>query len=142
MVELDIQGKPFPDDDAFTQWSNQRNANVAQVINAKSQGLVVNQNGGMKYDGTKVRPSLLLKSMPDAVAAVIDVLEYGARKYDADNWKKVEHSRYIDASLRHYVMQYLAGEQVDPESGKHHLAHAICCMLFMLQMELENKNKT
>jgi hypothetical protein len=124
------------------EWMASRTANMKEVIRAKSDGLVVNKDGGMKYDGTKVRPSLLLKSMPDAVAAVIDVLEYGARKYDADNWKKVEHSRYIDASLRHYVMRYLAGEQIDPESGKHHLAHAICCLMFMLQMELENKNKT
>jgi hypothetical protein len=25
------------------------------------------------------------------------------------------------------------GEQIDPESGKHHLAHALCCLMFLYE---------
>lgn len=93
-----------------------------------------NSQGGIKFDSKKARPTLLLKSMPQSVQEVIDVLELGARKYAPDNWKKVENERYHDAMLRH-VLSYLAGEINDPETSKHHLAHAVCNMLFLIEKE-------
>jgi hypothetical protein len=93
-----------------------------------------NSAGGIKFDSKKARPTLLLKSMPDAVQEVIDVLELGARKYAPDNWKKVENARYHDAMLRH-ILAYLGGETLDQETIKHHLAHAVCNMLFLIQKE-------
>lgn len=96
-----------------------------------------NSQGGIKFDSKKARPTLLLKSMPHAVQEVIDVLELGARKYAPDNWKKVENERYHDAMLRH-VLSYLGGEVNDPETSKHHLAHAVCNMLFLIQKEEES----
>ena len=99
---------------------------------------VKNSLGGVKGDGAKPRPTLLLKSCNKAVQSVIDVLEYGARKYSADNWKKVEHARYLDAAFRH-MMAYTSGEVNDTESDRHHLAHAMCCLLFMLQMDLDKE---
>jgi hypothetical protein len=95
---------------------------------------VPNSAGGIKFDSKKARPTLLLKSMPDAVQEVIDVLELGARKYAPDNWKKVENERYHDAMLRH-VLAYLGGETLDQETSRHHLAHAVCNMLFLIQKE-------
>lgn len=100
---------------------------------------VKNSMGGIKGDGAKPRPTLLLKSCNKAVQSIIDVLEYGARKYSADNWKKVEHARYLDAAFRH-MMAYTSGEVNDTESDKHHLAHTICCLLFMLQMDLDKES--
>ena len=96
----------------------------------------VNTKGGVKNDGGKLQPTLLLKSMPRAVKQVIEVLQHGADKYGADNWKLVENNRYDDAMLRHLVFGYLSGEKVDPDSGKQHLAHIICCALFLLDNEL------
>jgi hypothetical protein len=95
---------------------------------------IPNSAGGIKFDSKKARPTLLLKSMPDAVQEVIDVLELGARKYAPDNWKKVENARYHDAMLRH-ILAYLGGETLDQETSKHHLAHAVCNMLFLIQKE-------
>jgi hypothetical protein len=95
---------------------------------------IPNSEGGIKFDSKKARPTLLLKSMPDAVQEVIDVLELGARKYAPDNWKKVENARYHDAMLRH-ILAYLGGETLDQETSKHHLAHAVCNMLFLIQKE-------
>jgi ribosomal protein L32 len=28
------------------------------------------------------------------------------------------------------------GEQVDPESGRYHLAHALCCLMFLYEHDM------
>lgn len=85
---------------------------------------------GAKHDAGKPRFSLLPHR---ALAAVMAVLEYGAEKYGADNWQKVEsaRTRYYDAAQRH-LMAWWLGQDDDPESGLPHLAHAACCVLFLL----------
>lgn len=83
---------------------------------------------GMKFDGDKLRFSLLPWQ---AVAEVVKVLEFGAKKYDVDNWQRVENAeaRYWDAAIRHLVA-LRDGERIDPESGISHWAHAACGCLF------------
>ncbi len=61
---------------------------------------------GRKFDGGKLEYGLL---PPFALKATVDVLTFGARK---------------------------EGEQVDPESGKHHLAHALCCLMFLYEHDI------
>ena len=95
---------------------------------------VTNDQGGVKADGGKVQPRLLMQSMPNAVKEICEVLTYGANKYTPDNWKKVEGDRYMDALYRH-LLAFHAGEQVDSETKKHHLAHAACCILFLLEKQ-------
>jgi len=75
---------------------------------------------------------------PLVTSAVIGVLEYGAKKYKEENWRKVENARtrYYDAAQRH-IHAWWMGEQIDEESGHHHLAHAMCCLTFLLAVELE-----
>lgn len=53
-----------------------------------------------------------------------------------DNWKKVPNARqrYIDAGFRHFAA-YAGGEKKDAETGMSHLAHAMCCMLFLLAFD-------
>jgi len=52
--------------------------------------------GGRKFDGGKLEYGLL---PPYALKATVDVLTFGAQKYERDNWKKVPDSkrRYFDA---------------------------------------------
>jgi hypothetical protein len=69
---------------------------------------------------------------------VVQVLEFGAKKYAPDNWKHVEGHRYDDALLRH-VQAYMGGEMNDPETGLHHLAHATCCILFKIYLDKNPK---
>lgn len=89
----------------------------------------------MKHDQSKPRPRLLPL---DAIEKVLEVLEYGAQKYSDENWRKCDGPlRYYDAALRH-LFAYMRGEQVDPESGLCHLAHAACCVLFLLSLEHRN----
>ena len=71
-----------------------------------------------------------------AANAVVHVLEYGARKYAPNNWRNVPHARqrYFAATMRHLVAWY-GDENIDPESGLPHLAHAACSLLFILELE-------
>jgi hypothetical protein len=86
---------------------------------------------GVKYDKEKLRWELLpLKPIID----VVDILSYGATKYADENWRYVEpfEDRYYAAAMRH-ITAWRLGEQIDEESGKHHLAHAMCCLIFLME---------
>ena len=85
----------------------------------------------VKDDAGKTRFGLL---PPNALARVADELTYGAKTYSPNNWcQNADWSRYIDALHRH-LNAWEAGEDIDPESGgHHHLAHAGCCLLFLLE---------
>ena len=66
------------------------------------------------------------------VSMIVEVLECGAEKYGEHNWRKgADWGRYYDALQRH-ITAWWDGEDDDPEWGLHHLAHAGCCVLFLL----------
>ncbi|MFV5668303.1 dATP/dGTP diphosphohydrolase domain-containing protein [Acinetobacter baumannii] len=90
---------------------------------------------GQKFDNAKPRFSLISKG---SLAPVINVLEFGARKYSENNWRKVANAetRYFDAAHRH-LNAWWDGQTVDPETGESHLAHAVSCLLFILALEHE-----
>lgn len=52
-----------------------------------------------------------------------------------NNWRNLTtpHQRYFAASIRHLTAWY-GGEENDDESGLSHLAHAMCCILFMMSI--------
>lgn len=85
---------------------------------------------GKKHDTGKRRMSLVPH---EPLNAVIDVLEFGANKYGANNWRHVPNARerYFNAAHRH-LNAWWAGEKVDSESGLPHLAHAVCCLMFLM----------
>lgn len=86
-----------------------------------------------KHDHDKPRYSLI---PPLAENEMVNVLTFGAKKYAPENWKNVDDlSRYIDAALRH-IAAYRRGEIHDDESGLHHLAHAMCCLSFIIDIEV------
>ncbi len=88
---------------------------------------------GRKFDDEKPRWDLLpWRALGDVSA----VLTYGARKYASDNWRYVEgwRWRYHSAALRH-IAAWALGERLDPESRLPHLAHALCCLLFLADLD-------
>ena len=91
---------------------------------------------GIKYDGEKPKMNLL---PPKAIMEVAKVLTFGAEKYGAENWKELEdlQNRYLAGALRH-IFAHMDGEKLDPETGLSHMAHALCCLLFKLEIELED----
>jgi len=63
-----------------------------------------------------------------------EILTIGATKYADYNWAKgIKFSRLFAACLRH-LWAYWGGEDLDPETGKCHLAHAACCITFMMEL--------
>jgi hypothetical protein len=74
---------------------------------------------------------------PLALLETAKVLGFGAKKYDPDNWRRVDdRRRYLAASLRH-LLEYAAGKDLDEDSGLPTVAHAACSVLFLLEAHLE-----
>lgn len=85
---------------------------------------------GKKYDTGKLRWELVPKGV---MSLVVKVLTNGALKYSDNNWQKVRpfRERYYGAMKRH-IDAWWEGEILDPDDGVHHLAHAICCAMFLI----------
>ena len=87
--------------------------------------------GGLKFDNGKPPMSLMDRYAMEQIALV---LAFGAKKYAAHNWRQgIAYSRLLDAALRH-LYAFADGEDNDPESGLSHIAHAGCCIVFLLGM--------
>lgn len=97
--------------------------------------IILPTDKGRKFDGGKLEYGLL---PPLALEEVVKVLTFGAQKYERDNWQRVPDSkrRYFDALQRH-VWAWKQGEQIDPESGLPHLAHAMCCLMFLYEHDVK-----
>ena len=86
----------------------------------------------LKFDGDKLPLHLLSTEAMNQTAAV---LKFGAQKYAEHNWRKgFAWSRPLAAAMRH-ITAFNDGEDTDPESGLSHLAHAACCIMFLLEFE-------
>jgi hypothetical protein len=97
---------------------------------------MVKQTKGKKFDMGKTDWSLLPW---DEVEQVVKVLGFGAKRYGIDDWKffvsKSHHElRYFSAAIRH-LHAWRTGKKNDDETGFSHLAHAVCCTLFILWKE-------
>jgi hypothetical protein len=87
---------------------------------------------GVKHDQGKPRLGLISSI---ATTKKAEVMSIGAEKYGVDNWRKgIAWSRVIDALMRH-INAYNSGETLDKETGKSHMAHAACCVDFLLEYE-------
>lgn len=108
-------------------------------INWPEQPSKLPESTAIKHDSGKANWSL----MPwEAVEEINKVLEFGANKYAAHNWQQGEGFRYtrvLNSLLRH-VFAYMRGEDLDPESGLSHMAHAGCNVLFILYY-IKNKSR-
>lgn len=60
----------------------------------------------------------------------------GAKKYGPFNWrtKKISATVYYAAALRHLTAWY-EGENIAPDSGVHHLAHAAACLAMLADVD-------
>jgi hypothetical protein len=73
-----------------------------------------------------------------ALEEVAKVLDFGAQKYGRDNWRKgTNWMEFAGSALRH-IGWWLRGQDLDQESNLHHLAHAACNCLFLLEYWLSD----
>ena len=78
--------------------------------------------GALNYDGGKPRWDLLPY---DALEEVVKVYTMGAGKYAPRNWEAgMSYSRAFGSLMRH-ITAFWNGEDLDQESGYHHLGHAV-----------------
>ena len=102
----------------------------------------------IKYDQNKHKLSQFPR---EAMEAVVEVMEYGARKYGKGSWNRVEVERYIDAAARHlYAMQdrdengreCINISKKDDESGLEHLYHLACNVVYAVALYKRGKDET
>jgi Domain of unknown function (DUF5664) len=107
---------------------------VPQEIKDQIERVKTEISLGRKFDGGKLEYGLL---PPNALEETVKVLTFGAQKYERNNWIHVDDGvrRYFDALQRH-LWAWKKGEQLDPESGLHHLAHAMCCLMFLYERDV------
>lgn len=76
---------------------------------------------------------------PRALAYVAICFADGGFKYQPYNWhvEKISASVYYGAMLRH-IFAWWCGEKYASD-GHHHLAHAACCLLMILDVEGSDK---
>jgi hypothetical protein len=97
-----------------------------------------NVEKSLRYNEGKPRWSLVhFKSLEP----LVKVLEYGAKKYEAENWKKPpeEGCKQHLESLSRHLFSLMDGEVNDDESGLPHIGHIMAnCMMYSYHTD-ENK---
>lgn len=88
---------------------------------------------GTKNDTTKAPLHLI---PPEFMFAIAEILRFGAEKYAPRNWEKgINYSRVYRACLGHLGLWFMRRPR-DPETGRSHLWHAACCIMFLVVYEL------
>ena len=90
---------------------------------------------GVRYDHDKLRWDLVPMHL---LEGMVKVLMVGMKKYSAHNWRKGLHTTRISNSLQRHLNSYLAGEELDPESGLPHVDHILCNALFLKGQAVEH----
>jgi hypothetical protein len=113
---------------------------MGTVLNKAKARAMSEGEAGLKLDAGKLRYDLVDVG---ALRELVRVLGWGAWKYSPDNWKLVPdaRARYYAAAMRH-LEAWRAGEwenverhAKDGEEREHrapHLAHVLCCVMFLL----------
>jgi hypothetical protein len=82
---------------------------------------------GHKFDAGKPRLELLPVS---AYKLAAEIMTAGANKYNENNWTGLKASRIIGAGFRH-LNYYLCGQDLDIDSGQHHLGHFLANLIML-----------
>jgi hypothetical protein len=100
----------------------------AKVYVGKEKASITPAVAAVKHDVDKPRMSLI---PPEAEEAIARVLTHGAKKYSPENWRDgFDWSRLYDAARRH-MNAFWRGQDTDTETGESHIAHALCCLMFL-----------
>lgn len=93
---------------------------------------VVERPEAVKFDNEKLRVDLIPFR---AMLKMVHVMQFGAMKYDERNWEAgMGYHRLWRGAVSHLI-KWFYGEDNDPETGLSHLAHAMCCISFLLEYE-------
>ena len=95
----------------------------------KGIGGAMDKTIGNKFDSDKPRHTLI---DPYFEQSLMDVLEYGAKKYGVNNWQSLDdfEDRYLNAIYRH-LNEIRKGNLEDSESGLPHISHVAASVMFL-----------
>ena len=91
-----------------------------------------------KFDENKTPFGLV---PPEALAQIADVLGFGAEKYGVNNWRiDGDSTSWIRtySSVQRHLNTWHGGEDIDPESGMSHLAHAATQIMILMTHAIEH----
>ncbi len=98
----------------------------------------VNENEqGLRFNEGKTKWSLVPFK---ALVPMVKVLEFGAKKYAPNNWKKGLKYTDIYDSMQRHLNSFMSGEDNDPESKISHVGHILCNALFLSYMVIYRKD--
>jgi len=89
-----------------------------------------------KNDNKKPKMSYPL-GMQNSLSAISSVMEFGAKKYEKDNWRLAEGEdveRYFDAAIRH-MSAHASNELIDEDSGNPHIYHALTSLAMYVELK-------
>jgi len=77
-----------------------------------------------------------------SLVPMIRVLEYGAKKYEPNNWmKKMDRKKILESAQRH-LAALMDGEEIDPETGESHIGNLMCNgMFYSYHFAINKKNE-
>jgi hypothetical protein len=102
----------------------------------KSSNEGINGNSKTVIQGDRFNDGKLKWSLVDldTFEPMVRVLEFGAKKYAAHNWKNGLKTTEIVESLQRHINAFMRGENIDPESGLPHIGHMQCNLMFLSYM--------
>lgn len=92
---------------------------------------------GLRYNKGKRKWSLVHFA---SLEPMVEVLEYGCKKYSADNWKKGLDKKEVLESMMRHLGAMMDGQAKDPETNMSHIGHIMCNAMFYSYFELQDKN--
>jgi hypothetical protein len=94
----------------------------------------------LNHNEGKPRPSLILKDMQKSFYDLVNVRESSTNKYDRLNWSlsigEPDAQAFLDDnldSIQRHILEYMAGDEIDKESGCKHMAMAALRCMFALE---------
>lgn len=89
-----------------------------------------NNKNAVKFDNEKPMMELI---EPCFLFGLADVLTHGAKKYNANNWKKGDglDSLRLYGAIQRHLNQWRQGEDIDKDSSLPHLYHVACELMFL-----------
>ncbi len=110
-------------------------AKVQEAVDGMKQDMteaVKDDDGKLRYDLVPV----------EALEEIVKVLTFGAGKYKPRNWEKgFDYGRVYAALERHMKEWWKNPGALDEDTKLSHLAHAGCCIFFLLTFEQRGMGK-
>lgn len=104
--------------------------NYEKNENEKSQ---IGKKEGARFNERKIQYDLI---PPNSLEWLAKVYTYGTIKYsDANWWKGFKWRKDTFGCILRHLYKWLRGEQLDNESGLHHLAHAAWNCFALIEFE-------